>query len=62
MVFKIVTGVMYSMVLGLPCNFIGSHSLSRENRYKLTQKHEHFNLIKFSFANRAVSILNCLPD
>jgi len=38
------------------CKFIGSHSVTRENRYKLTQKHVHYNLTKFSFANRVVSI------
>jgi len=48
MVFKIVTGVMDSMV---SCNFIGSHSVTRGNRYKLKQKHVHYNLTKFSFAN-----------
>jgi len=37
MVFKIkiVTGFMDSMV----CNFMGSHSVTRANRYKLIQKH-----------------------
>jgi len=59
MVFKIVTGVMDSMV---SCNFIGSHSVTRGKRYKLTQKHVHNNLTKFSFANRVVSIWNSLPD
>jgi len=33
MVFKIVTGIMDSMA---SCNFIGSHSVTRGNRYKLT--------------------------
>ena len=35
MVFKIVTGVMDSMV---SCCSISSHSVTRGNRYKLTQK------------------------
>ena len=52
MVFKIVTGIMDSTV---SCNFISSHSATRGNRYKLTQKHVHNNLTKFSFANRIVS-------
>jgi len=59
MVFKIVTGVMDSMV---SCKFIGSQSVTRGNRYKLTQKHVHYNLTKFSFSNRVVSIWNSLPD
>ena len=41
MVFKIVTGIMDSTV---SCNFISSHSITRGNRYKLTQKHVHYNL------------------
>jgi len=57
--FKIVTSVMDSMV---SCRFIGSHSVTRGNRYKLTQKHVDCNLTKFSFANTVVSILNSLPD
>jgi len=59
MFFKIVTGVVDSMV---SCNFIGSHSLTKGNRYKLTQKHVQYNLTKFSFANRFDSISNSLPD
>jgi len=59
MVFKIVTGVMDSMVSR---NFNISHSVTRGNRYKLTQKHMHYNLTKFSSANRVVSIWNSLPD
>jgi len=59
MVFKIVTDVMDTMV---SCNFIGSHSVTRGNRYKLRQKHVHYNLTKFSFAIRVVSIWNSLPD
>jgi len=59
MVFKIVTGVMDSMV---SYKFIDPHSVTRGNRYKLTQKHVHYNLTKFSFSNRVVSIWNCLPD
>jgi len=59
MVYKIVTGVIDSMV---SCNFIGSHSMTRGNRYNLTQKHVHYNHTKFSFANRVVSIWNSLPD
>jgi len=43
------------------CNFIGSHSVTRGNRYKLTQKHVHYSLTKFSCANRVVSIWNSLP-
>jgi len=37
MVFKIVTGVMDNMI---SYNFIGSHSVTSRNRYKLTQKHD----------------------
>jgi len=48
MVFKIVTGIIDSMVLFM---FIGSHSVTRGNRYKLTQKHVQYNLTKFSFSN-----------
>jgi len=59
MVFKIVTGVIDSMV---SFKFIGSHSVTRGNRYKLTQKPVHYNLTKFSFSNRVVPILNSLPD
>jgi len=59
MVFKIVTGVMDSMVSR---NFTGSHSVTTGNRYKLTQKHVYYNLTKFTFANRVVSIRNSLPD
>jgi len=58
-VFKIVTGVMDSMV---SCNFICLHSVTRVTSYKLTQKHVHYNLAKFSFANRVVSIWNSLLD
>jgi len=42
--------------------FIGSHSVTRGNRFKLTQKHVHYNLTKFSFSNRVVPIWNSLPD
>jgi len=42
--------------------FIGSHAVTRGNRYKLTQKHVHYNLTKFSFSNRVVPIWNSLPD
>jgi len=59
MVFKIVTGVVDSMV---SCKFIGSHSVTKDNLYKLTQKHVHYNLTKFSFSNTVVSIWNSLPD
>ena len=59
MVFKIVTGIMEGMV---SCNFISSHSVTRGNRYKLTQKHVHYNITQFSFTNRIVSIWNGLPD
>ena len=59
MVFKIVTGIMDGTV---SCNFISSHFVTRGNRYKLTQKHVHYNLTKFSIANRIVSIWNSLPD
>ena len=38
------------------------HGLADHSRYKLTQKHVHYNLTKFSFANRIVSIWNRLPD
>jgi len=41
---------------------IGSHSVIRGNKYKLTQKHVHYNLTKFSFSNRVVSIWDSLPD
>jgi len=34
----------------------------RGNRYKLTQKHVHYNLTKYSFSNKVVSIWNSLPD
>jgi ribonuclease P/MRP protein subunit RPP40 len=59
MVFKIVTGIMDRIV---SCNFISSHSVTRGNRYKLSQKHVHYNLINYSFTNRVVSIWNSLPD
>jgi len=59
MVFKIVTGIIDSIV---SFKFISSHSMTRGNRYKLTQKHVHYNLTKFSFSNRVVSIWNSLPD
>jgi len=36
MVFKIVTGVMDSLV---SCNFIDSHSVTRGNKDKLTRSH-----------------------
>jgi len=42
--------------------FIGSYSVIRGNRYKLIQKHVHYNLTKFSFSNRVVPIWNSLPD
>ena len=57
MVFKILTGIMDSTA-----SIIYVHSVTRGNRYKLTQKHVHYNLTKFSFANRIVSIWNSLPD
>jgi len=59
MVFKTVTGIIDSTV---SCNFTISHSVTRGNRYKLVQKHVHYNLTKFSFANRIVPIWNSLPD
>jgi len=58
-VFKIVTGILDSMV---SCNFDGSHSVTRGNRYKLIQKNVHNNLKTFSFANRVVYICNSLLD
>ena len=54
MVFKIVTGLIDSMV---SCNFIKSLSVTRSSRHKLVQQHVHYNLTKFSFANRIVSYL-----
>ena len=59
MVFTIATDIMDSTVSR---NFISSHSVTRGNRYKLTQKYVHYNLTKFSFAIRIVSIWNSLPD
>jgi len=59
MVFKIVTGVIDSMV---SCKFIDSYSVTRDNRYNLTQKHVHYNLTKCFFSNRVISIWNSLPD
>jgi len=59
MVFKIVTGIIDSVA---SFKFISSHSVTRGNRYKLTQKHVHYNLSKFSFSNRVVPIWNSLPD
>ena len=59
MVFKIVTGVIDCTV---SCNFVNSHSVTRGNRYKIMQKHVHYNLTKFYFANRIVPIWNSLPD
>jgi len=56
--FQLVTGVIDST---LSCNFIYSHSVTRGNRYKRTQKHVHYNLTKFFFANRIVPIGNSLP-
>jgi len=44
------------------CHFIGSHSVTRGNRYKLTQKHMNYSLTKFSFANRVVFICYSLLD
>jgi len=59
MVFKIVTGVMDSKVLR---KCIGSHSVTRENRCKLIQKHVHYNLTKITFAILlAFSTWNNLP-
>jgi len=58
-VFKIVTGVMDSI---MSCNFTVSHSVTRRKRYKLTQKHAHNNLAKFYFVIRVVTIWNSLPD
>jgi len=56
MVFKIVAGVMDSL---LSCNFIGSHSVIRGNRYKLKQKHEHYNLsIWNSLSHYVVSVVS----
>ena len=59
MLFKIVTGIIDSTV---SCNFTNSHSVTRGNKYKLAQKHVHYNLTKFSFTNRVVPIWNSLPD
>jgi len=59
MVFKIVTGIMDSIV---SFKFTSSHSVTRGNKYKLTQKYVHYNLTKFSFSNRVVPIWNSLPD
>ena len=58
-VFKIVTGIIDRTVA---CTFINSHSVTRGNRFKLNQRHVHYNLTKFSFTNRVVSIWNSLPD
>ena len=59
MLFKIVTGIIDSTV---SCNFTSSHSVTRGNRYRLAQKHVHYNLTKFSFTNRVAPIWNSLPD
>jgi len=59
MVFKILTGVIDSTVSR---KFIYSHSVTRGNRYKLSQKHVHYYLAKFLFANAFVPIWNSLPD
>jgi len=59
MVFKVVTGIIDSIV---SFKFISSHSVTRGNGYKLTQKHVHYNLTKFSFSNIVVPIWNSSPD
>jgi hypothetical protein len=48
MIFKLVTGVIDSTWWGLLCNFTGSQFGTRENRYKLTQKHVHYNRTRLS--------------
>ena len=35
---------------------------TRGNRYKLYQKHVNYDLRKYSFANRIITIWNSLPD
>ena len=42
--------------------FIKSLSATRGNRYKIMQKHVHYNLTKFSFSNRTASIWNSLVN
>jgi len=58
-VFKILTDIIDSTV---SCGFLKVVSITRGNRYKLMQKHVNYNLTKFSFTNRVVSIWNSLPD
>jgi len=58
MVFKIVTGIIDSIV---SFKFISSHSVTRVNRFKLTQKHVHYNLIQsFHFLMEYLSGIVCL--
>ena len=58
-VFKIVTGIIDCTVA---CTITNSNSITRGNRYKLNQRHVHYNLTKYSFTNRVISIWNSLPD
>lgn len=59
MVYKILTGIFDCNVAS---NFSISNLYTRGNRYKLNQEHVHYNLTKYSFTNRVVSIWNSLPD
>jgi len=59
MVFKIVTGIIDSII---SFKFTSSHSVTRGNRYKLTQKYVQYNLTRFSCSNRVVPIWNSLHD
>ena len=56
---KPVTGIIDLNVASV---FTHSTLRSRGHRYKLNEEHVHYNLTKYSFTNRVVSLWNSLPD
>jgi hypothetical protein len=59
MVYKIVSGFADRNVAPL---FNHSTLSTRGHRYKFNQEHVHYNLTKYSFTNRVVSIWNSLSE
>jgi len=60
MVFKLLTGIYDS---NIACHLIKSNKfITRGHHLPLYKQHVHYDLRKYSFGNRIVSIWNSLPD
>jgi len=60
MVFKLLTGIYDS---NIACHLIKSNNfITRGHHLRLYKQHVYYDLRKYSFGNRIVSVWNSLPD